>query len=44
MLSFSLSDSSRFGKNIIIFGTHVSSSVHVDNIDNKKKDTYLNSW
>ena len=39
--SFSLSDSSEFGKNVIIFGTHMSSSVHVDKIDNKKKDILI---
>ena len=32
--SFSLSDDSGFGKNVIIFGGDMSSSVH---IDNKKK-------
>ena len=34
--SFSLSDVSGFGKNVIIFGADMSSSVH---IDNKKKET-----
>ena len=28
--SFSLSDGSRFGKNVIIFGADMSSSVHID--------------
>ena len=32
--SFSLSDDSGFGKNVLIFGSDMSSSVH---IDNKKK-------
>ena len=29
--AFSLSNSSGFGKNVIIFGADMSSSVHVDN-------------
>ena len=37
--SFSLSDSSRFGKNVTIFGADMSSSVHVNN----RKKRYLNS-
>ena len=32
--SFSLSDSSKFGKNVIIFGADMSSSVHFDNRKN----------
>ena len=35
--SFLLSDSSRFGKSVIIFGADMSSSVHVD----KKKIRFL---
>ena len=38
--SFSLSNVSRFGQNVIIFGVDTSSSVHIDN--NKKK--YLDLW
>ena len=38
--SFSLAAGSGFGKNVIIFGADMNSSVHVDN--NKKR--YLNSW
>ena len=34
--SFSLTDDSEFGKNVIILGVDVSSSVH---IDNKKRDS-----
>ena len=36
--SFSLSDGSGFGKNVIRFGADLSSSVHVDN---KKKDILI---
>ena len=36
--SYSLSDGSGFGKNVIIFGTDKSSSVH---IDNKMKDILI---
>ena len=36
--SFSLSDDSGFGKNLIISGADMSSSVHVDN---KKKDILI---
>ena len=35
--TFSLSNGSGFGRNIIIFGAHINSSVHVDN----KKKNYL---
>ena len=38
--SFSLSDSSGFGKNVTIFGDNMSSSVHIGN----KKERYLYSW
>ena len=37
--SFSLSDGSGFGKNVIIFGVDMSSSVNVNN-----KKIYLGSW
>ena len=37
-LSFSLFDGSRFGRNVIIFGAHLSSSVHMDK---KKKDILI---
>ena len=36
--SFSLFDGSRFGRNVIIFGAHLSSSVHMDK---KKKDILI---
>ena len=36
--TFSLSDCSGFGKNVIIFGADMSSSVHVDN---RKKDVFI---
>ena len=36
--SFTLSDSSGFGKNVIIFGVNMSSSAHADN---KKKDILI---
>ena len=36
--SFSLSDGSRFGKNVIIFRAEMNSLVH---IDNKKKDILI---
>ena len=38
--SFLLSDGTWFGKNIIIYGVDLSSTVHVDN----RKKRYLNSW
>ena len=38
--SFLLSDATWFGKNIIIYGVDLSSTVHVDN----RKKRYLNSW
>ena len=36
--SFSLSDGNRFGKNVIIFGVDMSSSVYTDN---RKKDILI---
>lgn len=36
--TFSLSNGSRFGKNVVIFGVDMSSSSH---IDNKKKDIII---
>ena len=38
--SFFLSNGTWFGKNIIIYGVDLSSTVHVDN----RKKRYLNSW
>ena len=38
--SFSLSDATRFGKNVIIFDAGMSSLVHVDN----RSKRYFNSW
>ena len=38
-LEFSLSDGS-MGKNVIVFGANISSSMHIDN----KEKKYLSSW